>query len=491
MKQTKRIVILGAGESGTGAALLANWLGYDVLVSDKNPIKPTFKAALDAQGIAWEEGQHSMDKILAAGEIIKSPGIPEKADVMQAIRAKGIPVIGEIEFGWRHRPKGCRIVAITGSNGKTTTTTLTAHLLDVAGLPVRMAGNVGNSFAQLVLDDLQHDVQTGVPAQRIYVLEVSSFQLDDIDQFRANIAVLLNITPDHLDRYDYQLESYTRSKFRVNRNQKRGDVFLFNGFDPVIREYLDRNALAPAKKMAVRRGFYKNGVIRVGRTYAFEMAQSKLHGPHNIFNAACALRVALLLNADPKRLRDGLLTYTPPAHRLEPVATIQGVNWINDVSGCRDIEMQKIIADSACDVVMMHSLSVPADKSIVLRDDENPVDIIMSWASSQIDELERRGIARQRIIFDPGVGFGKTPEQSLKLLAEAHRFRELGVRVLIGHSRKSFLSLFTEKSFSDRDPETLIASLELARKGVDYLRVHNVAAHTQSFKLARALRTFT
>ena len=330
MKKTKRIAILGAGESGTGAALLANWLGYDVVVSDKSPIKPQFKAALDARGIAWEEGQHSMDKILAAGEIIKSPGIPEKADVMQAIRAKDIPVIGEIEFGWRHRPKGCRVVAITGSNGKTTTTTLTAHLLAAAGLPARMAGNVGNSFAQLVLDDLQHDTQSGGTTPRIYVLEVSSFQLDDIDQFRANIAVLLNITPDHLDRYDYQLENYTRSKFRINRNQKRGDIFLFNGFDPVIREYMDRNTLAPAKKVAIRRGFYKNGVIRVGRKYAFEMAQSKLQGPHNMFNAACALRVALLLGADPKRLQDGLLTYSPPAHRLEPIAILQGVTWIND-----------------------------------------------------------------------------------------------------------------------------------------------------------------
>ncbi len=326
MKQTKRIVILGAGESGTGAALLAKRLGYTVFVSDKSPLKPEFKAELESAGIDFEEGQHTLDKILQAGEVIKSPGIPEKTEVMKSVRAKGIPVTGEIEFGWHHCPKGSRIVAITGSNGKTTTTNLAFHLLRTAGLPARMGGNVGNSFARLVLEDLE------MPAaeKRIYVLEVSSFQLDDTDEFRPKIAMLLNITPDHLDRYDYKLGNYVASKFRITRNQKRGDVFIFNAFDPVIREYMAEREVTAAKKLAVRRGFYKNGVIRVGRKYAFDLTQGNLRGPHNMFNAVCAIRAALLSGADPESIQKGLNTFVPPPHRLEPVATKQGITWIND-----------------------------------------------------------------------------------------------------------------------------------------------------------------
>lgn len=326
MKKTKRIVILGAGESGKGAALLANWLGYTVFVSDKSSVKPEIKTELERVGIPFEEGQHSLDKILDADTVIKSPGIPEKAEVMRAIRNKGIPVTGEIEFGWLHRPKNSKLIAITGSNGKTTTTNLTAHLLQTAGLNARMGGNVGNSFAQLVLEDLQQDDTRS----RIYVLEVSSFQLDDTEKFRPDIALLLNITPDHLDRYDYKLENYAASKFRVTRNQKRGDVFIFNAFDPVIRDFMARQEVTAAKKLAVRRGFYKDGMIRVGRKYTFDGTSGKLRGPHNMFNAVCAIRAALLLGADPGRIQDGLNTFVPPPHRLELVATVNGVTWIND-----------------------------------------------------------------------------------------------------------------------------------------------------------------
>ena len=326
MADKKRIVILGAGESGTGAALLAQWLGYAVFVSDKSPVKATYKAELERQGIDYEENRHTLERILRASEVIKSPGIPEKSDVMQAVRANGIPVIGEIEFGWRHRPTNSRVVAITGSNGKTTTTGLIEHLLKTAGLPAVMGGNVGNSFARLVLDDLK----TPGTRQRIYVVETSSFQLEDIATFRPAIALLLNITPDHLDRYDYKLENYVRAKFRVNTNQKRGDVFIFNGFDPIMAEYLKHHTLAPAKKIAIRKGFYKAGFIRVGRHHLFDLQLGKLRGPHNMFNAVCAIRTALLLGADPARIQEGLNTFTPPPHRLEWVATVHGVNWIND-----------------------------------------------------------------------------------------------------------------------------------------------------------------
>ncbi|MCW5922220.1 MAG: UDP-N-acetylmuramoyl-L-alanine--D-glutamate ligase [Saprospiraceae bacterium] len=323
----KRIVILGSGESGTGAALLAQRQGFDVFVSDKGVIKEEYKKQLDAHGIAWEEGQHTLDKILKASEIIKSPGIPEKSEVMQAVRAKGINVIGEIEFGWRYAGK-CTIVAITGSNGKTTTTELTYHLLKHAGLNVRMGGNVGNSFATMVYSDLEHG---DMGAQRIFVLEVSSFQLDDIQRFRPNIAMLLNITPDHLDRYDYKLENYARAKFRITMNQKRGDLFITNYNDPNIADYLKMHPEAIKCRMErVRKSELKNGYARIGRHLAFDIASTPLKGPHNAFNAACAIRAALRLGVGPEVIEEGLYYFTPPPHRMEKVAEVNGVTYIND-----------------------------------------------------------------------------------------------------------------------------------------------------------------
>ncbi|MBK6932350.1 MAG: UDP-N-acetylmuramoyl-L-alanine--D-glutamate ligase [Saprospirales bacterium] len=332
MSKTKRIVILGAGESGTSAALLAKWLGYAVFVSDSSPIKPAFKTELEEQDIPYEEGQHSLDKILDAREIIKSPGIPEKAAVLQAVRAKGVPVIGEIEFAWRHKPASTQVVAITGSNGKTTTTGLIYHLLQTAGLNVAVGGNIGKAFARVVLDDLRSG-NTGVRLltnPKWYVLEISSFQLEDIDRFRPKIAVLLNITPDHLDRYEYKIENYARAKFRINKNQKRGDIFLFNGADPVIAGYRSRHTLAPARPVAVRKSAYKNAVIRIGRRHHFAMEATRLRGPHNFFNTDCAIRVALALGAQPADIQRGLNTFLPPAHRLEVLASVNGVTYIND-----------------------------------------------------------------------------------------------------------------------------------------------------------------
>ncbi len=324
----KRIVILGSGESGTGAALLASHLGYDVFVSDKGAVQEKYRKELDKASIPWEEKTHTMDLILNADEIVKSPGIPEKSGIMKAVRARGINVIGEIELGYRHAGK-CTIVAITGTNGKTTTTELTYHLLQTAGLNVRKGGNVGNSFAAMVLDDLLHPSQA--TADRIFVLEVSSFQLDDIQQFRPRIALLLNITPDHLDRYDYTLGNYARAKFRICMNQKRGDKFIYNGFDPIIAEFFEAPA-SGLKPTPIRKGFCTNGSIRVG-VNRFDMKTGNLRGPHNMFNAACAIRVACLLKADPVKIQEGLDTFMPPEHRLEKVAVIGGVTWINDSKG--------------------------------------------------------------------------------------------------------------------------------------------------------------
>lgn len=214
MKQ-KKIVVLGAGESGTGAAILALDKGYEVFVSDFGKISDKYKAVLDREGIAWEEGGHTLERILDADEVVKSPGIAKETPVMRAVASKNIPVISEIEFAGRFA--SARMVCITGSNGKTTTTLLIYHILKQAGLDVGLAGNVGNSLAYQVARD----------PHKVYVIELSSFQLDDMHRFHANIAVILNITPDHLDRYDYKMENYVRAKFRILQNQQPTDAFIY------------------------------------------------------------------------------------------------------------------------------------------------------------------------------------------------------------------------------------------------------------------------
>jgi UDP-N-acetylmuramoylalanine--D-glutamate ligase len=323
----KKIVILGSGESGVGAAILAQQVGYQVFVSERGAMKPQYKADLEKHGIEYEENQHTMKRIFKAKEVIKSPGIPEKTEIMQTIRAKGIPVIGEIEFAYRYAGK-CAIVAITGSNGKTTTTMLTQHLLVTAGLNTRMGGNVGNSFAAMIAEDRLQKKET---SDRIFVLELSSFQLDDCVKFKPDIAVLLNVTPDHLDRYDYELENYTRSKFSITKNQKRSNLFIYNGLDPIMNDYILRNNFeSKAKKEVIKKGFYKKLEILIGSKHRFTLANSKLRGPHNLFNASCALRIALRLGADADLLQKGLDSFETPPHRLEFVATKNGITYIND-----------------------------------------------------------------------------------------------------------------------------------------------------------------
>lgn len=333
MSTPKRLVILGSGESGTGAALLGKRLGFDVFVSDKGAIKDQFRAELENEGIPYESGAHDLDRLLQADLVVKSPGIPGDAPVVQALTGRNIPVIGEIELAYRYAGK-CTLIAITGSNGKTTTTELTWHLLHTAGLNARKAGNVGLSFARLVADDLENDATSD--ASRVFVLETSSFQLDDIDRFRPDIAVLLNITPDHLDRYGYELERYAAAKFRIIRNQRTGDVFLYNAFDPVTGDFLSRHPLNPdVTNTGIRRGFDQGNTLRIDAETTFDLAASAILGPHNKFNAVCAVRVAMLCGAAPEAIQKGLNTFVPPPHRLEKVAEVNGVVYINDSKATR------------------------------------------------------------------------------------------------------------------------------------------------------------
>jgi UDP-N-acetylmuramoylalanine--D-glutamate ligase len=322
-----KIVILGSGESGTGAALLAQQVGHDVFVSDKSPMMPEYKAILTAAGIAFEEEAHNMSRILEADEVVKSPGIPEKSPVMKVVREKGIPVIGEIELGYRYN-HNATIVAITGSNGKTTTTHLIYHLLKTAGLNAFMGGNVGESYAELVARAMRMDQQH--PEERIYVLEVSSFQLDDIRSFRPDIAILLNITPDHLDRYDYEMANYVRSKFRITMNQEVADLLITNADNESIQTYLSEHpGIVHARLEQVSITDTESTYVHVNE-YSFDLGNTRLKGPHNMFNAACAIRTALELGVPADMICEGLMSFVPPLHRLELVVESDGILWIND-----------------------------------------------------------------------------------------------------------------------------------------------------------------
>lgn len=311
-----KIVILGAGESGVGAALLAQKKGYEVFVSDRGEINAEFKLELEKAKIPYEELQHTESKIFEASEIIKSPGIPDKVILIKELKKRGIPVISEIEFAARFTK--ATIIGITGSNGKTTTTKLIFHLLKTAGLNVAVGGNIGTSFARLLVEG-DHDY---------YVLELSSFQLDGIQEFQPDVSVLLNITPDHLDRYDYKMENYIYSKFRIIENQKDKDLFIYNGFDKNIKTYLQDKQL-PTKEISVKEVFHKKNKLTVAVS-EFDTTKCSLKGQHNMFNATCAIYAVQAIGIEEKFIQQGLDTFINAPHRLEYVATIDGVDFIND-----------------------------------------------------------------------------------------------------------------------------------------------------------------
>lgn len=311
-----KIAILGAGESGTGAALLAKAKGHEVFVSDLGAIQDHFKRELESEGIEYEEGKHTWERILTAEEVIKSPGIPDKAPLVKALRENGIPVISEIEFAARY--SSTFTVGITGSNGKTTTTNLTWHLLHQAGLKAGLGGNVGYSFARLVLEG-NYDY---------FVLELSSFQLDGVLKFRPDIAMLLNITPDHLDRYEYKMENYVASKFRIAMNQTESDLFIFNADDTNMSEYMSRHTIA-ARRAPIGESLIEDTRIRVGNS-VFDMSETPLQGRHNYMNALFAVQTAQALGLSEDAIRAGLKSFINVPHRMERIAEINGVQYIND-----------------------------------------------------------------------------------------------------------------------------------------------------------------
>ena len=323
-----KIVILGAGESGVGAALLAKQKGYNVFVSDASAIKPIYQSELEANQIPYESGTHDVERILAADEVMKSPGIPEKSELVKQIRAKGIPVISEIEFGFRYKGDS-KIVAITGSNGKTTTTSLLYHICKVAEEDVAIVGNIGFSFAR----------QIAVDPKKLYVIEVSSFQLDDIKTFRPNIAILLNITEDHLDRYNYQFEYYVKSKFRIIENQTEKDCFIYCIDDEVITKHLEllttnTNLLPFSMKQELKKGGYiKNEQMMLKiqeERVTMSIYDFALKGKHNAYNTMAASIAASTLGIRKEKIREAVSNFHSLEHRMEFVATVKGVDFIND-----------------------------------------------------------------------------------------------------------------------------------------------------------------
>ncbi len=311
-----KIAILGGGESGTGAALLAKHLGHEVFLSDGGKLKESYKNELRDKGIPNEEGKHTWTSIFEADEIIKSPGIPDGLPPLAELRRLGKPVISEIEFAGRHT--SATIIGITGSNGKTTTTRLTHHLLTTAGLNAAIGGNVGYSFARNIIENKSD----------YHVLELSSFQLDGIVSFRPHIAILLNITPDHLDRYEYKMENYVRSKFRIAMNQQESDLLITNAGDPEIQNYLNFNKLAP-RRIEIPTLFSSTKKLVVAGS-EYDMTGCRLKGPHNFFNASCAIHAAKAVGVSDEAIQAGLNTFVNDPHRLEFVAEINGVEYIND-----------------------------------------------------------------------------------------------------------------------------------------------------------------
>jgi UDP-N-acetylmuramoylalanine--D-glutamate ligase len=323
-----RLVVLGGGESGVGTAILGNKKGYDVFVSDFGKIKENYKEVLIINGIAWEDEKHTEDLILNADVVMKSPGIPEKASIVKKLIEKGIPVISEIEFACQFT--NAITVGITGSNGKTTTTLLTYHLLKQGGLNVGLAGNIGKSFAWQVAEN-KHDV---------YVLELSSFQLDGIINFKPHIAIITNISPDHLDRYNYDYNLYIDSKFRITKNQTEEDYLIYDNDDEAIQNWLKNNKIKahkvpfslvskPEKDGAFLEGNNMNSIIN-NDTFTMPINELALEGKHNIKNAMGGTSVAQLLNIRKKTIRESMINFQGAEHRLEKVLKIQGVQYIND-----------------------------------------------------------------------------------------------------------------------------------------------------------------
>jgi UDP-N-acetylmuramoylalanine--D-glutamate ligase len=432
----KKMVILGAGESGTGAAVLAKAKGYDVFVSDLSVIKPVYKEMMDARGIAWEEGQHTESIVLAADEIVKSPGIPDKAAIIKKLKEKGTSIISEIEFAGRYT--NSKMICITGSNGKTTTTMLTYHILKQAGLDVGLAGNVGNSLA----------LQVAEQPHAYYVLELSSFQLDNMYEFKADVAILMNITPDHLDRYNYEFQNYVDSKFRIIQNQTEEDVFIYWNDDPVIaREIAKHNpkaALYPfseTKKEGVK-AFTENKQIVIetdNGIFTMDQDQLALTGTHNLYNSLASGIAAKVTDIKDDEIRASLSDFAGVEHRLEKVARVRGVDYIND---------SKATNVNSC-WYALQSMNTPVVLILGGTDKGNDYTEIEELVKNKVHSLIFLGADNTKLhaFFDGKVPVIEDAQSMEEAISKAYKLASKGDTVLLSPCCASF-DLF--KNYEDR-----------------------------------------
>lgn len=430
----KRIVVLGAGESGSGAAVLAKKLGFDIFVSDFGGIADKYKELLDNHGIEWEEKKHSEELILNAGEVIKSPGIPDDAPIIVKIKESGIPIISEIEFAGRYT--NAKMVCITGSNGKTTTTSLIYHIFREAGLNVGLAGNIGRSLA----------LQVAEGDKDYYIVELSSFQLDNMYEFRANVAVLMNITPDHLDRYGYEMQNYVDAKFRILQNQKADDAFVFWNDDPIIKKELHRyqhgklypfaeekheNAAAYTEKEMI--------VFTEPTPFNMELEELSLTGKHNLYNSMAAGISANVAGIRKETIREALKSFTGVEHRLEKVAKVNGVEYIND---------SKATNVNSC----WYALQSMKTKTVLIlggKDKGNDYSEIADLVKEKCSGLIFMGADNSKLMeFFGGFGLPIADTHSIQeCVEEAYRMAKSGETVLLSPCCASF-DLF--KSYEER-----------------------------------------
>ena len=441
-----RIVILGAAESGAGAAVMAKKEGFDVFVSDMSTIKDRYKAQLEAHKIDWEEGHHSIEKILNADEIIKSPGIPDTAPVIRQARERGIHIISEIEFAGRYTDS--KMICITGSNGKTTTTSLIYHIFKDAGYDVGLAGNIGRSLALQVAEE----------PHAYYVIELSSFQLDNMYDFKADIAILLNITPDHLDRYDNCMQNYVDAKMRITQNQTEADSFIYWNDDPIIQRELakyDIRAIQYPFSLLKEKGsigYIEEGKYMIERPTPFNMEQEELSlsGVHNIYNSLAAGIASNIAGIRKECIRKSLSDFPGVEHRLERVATVKGVTYIND---------SKATNVDAC-WYALESMTTPTILIIGGKDKGNDYAPIMDLVRKKCAGLVFLGADNAKLhgAFD-GLGLPIADTHSMRDCVEAcYRMSQPGYTVLLSPCCASF-DLF--KNMEDRGEQfkTLVRSL--------------------------------
>jgi UDP-N-acetylmuramoylalanine--D-glutamate ligase len=440
ISQTKiRIAILGSGESGLGSAILAKAKGYDVFVSDKNIISEKYKTELVKYNIAFEEGMHTEALILNANEIIKSPGIPDKADLVLKAKEKNIPVISEIEFAGRYT--SAKMICITGSNGKTTTTLLTYHIFKKAGYNVGLAGNIGKSFAyQVATENFDY-----------YILELSSFQLDDMYAFKADIAILLNITPDHLDRYDYKFENYVASKFRIVQNQTFADSFIYCADDLVIEDFMKLNAVKAEKiPFSIKKNIEGNGVFlqenKITLNYnnnpnplIMTIEQLALAGKHNVYNSMASSMAASIVNIRKDIIRESLEDFVNVEHRLEFVATVNGIEFINDSKATN--------INSAW--YALESMEKPVVWIVGGQDKGNNYDELVELVNEKVKAIVCLGVDNKKIIkaFKKSVDTIMEASSAAEAVAMSYKLASKGDAVLLSPACASF-DMF--KNYEDR-----------------------------------------